>query len=237
MNRSEQLYRGKAKTMYKTEDSSHLIMHFRDDITAFNAEKTAQLQRKGKVNNSFNAFIMDKLHQAGIKTHFVKTLSENESLVKVMDMIPVECVVRNIAAGSICKRLGLEEGIELEPQTFEFFYKSDELGDPMINQYHIRTFNWASETEVKQMIEQSFNVNKVLKQLFLDANMLLVDYKLEFGRNQGEILLGDEFTPDGCRIWDADTREKFDKDRFRRDLGNVVESYEIVAERLGIKID
>ena len=164
-------------------------------------------------------------------------LSDNESLVKRLDMLPVECVVRNITAGSICRRLGVAEGMDLEVPTFEFFLKNDALHDPMVNDYHIRAFGWATETEVQRMKELTFAVNDVLKTLFADVGLLLVDYKLEFGRYDGGIVLGDEFTPDGCRLWDAETRKKLDKDRFRQGLGDVVEAYEEVAARLGIPLD
>ena len=232
----KELYSGKAKSVFTTDDQDHLVLHFRDDTSAFDGEKTASLARKGMVNNKFNAFIMTKLEQAGIATHFEELLSDNQSLVKRLDMIPVECVVRNIAAGSICRRLGVKEGLDLNPPTFEFFLKNDELHDPMINDYHIRSFGWASEQEVASMKELTFKVNDVLKKLFSDAGLLLVDYKLEFGRFNGGVVLGDEFTPDGCRLWDAETREKLDKDRFRQNLGNVIEAYEEVARRLGVDL-
>jgi len=234
MQRSAELFSGKAKTVYTTDDPEKLILFFRNDTSAFDGEKTEQLDRKGMVNNRFNAFIMEKLEQAGIPTHFDRLLSDTESVVKKLDMIPVECVVRNISAGSLVKRLGVEEGLDLEPPLFEFFLKNDSLHDPMINDYHIRTFGWASEKEVAQMKELTFKANGVLKKLFLDAGILLVDYKLEFGRFAGNIVLGDEFSPDGCRLWDAETRDKLDKDRFRQGLGNVIEAYEAVANRLGI---
>ena len=237
MQRSEQLYAGKAKSVYLTDAPDMLILHFRNDTSAFDGEKVAQLDRKGMVNNKFNAFVMQELEKKGVATHFEKLLSEDESVVKRLDMIPVECVVRNIATGSICKRLGVEDGIDLDPPTFEFFLKNDPLHDPMINEFHIRSFGWATDAEVSTMIERTFRVNEVLKALFLDADMLLVDFKLEFGRYNGELLLGDEFTPDGCRIWDLNTREKLDKDRFRRNLGGVVEAYEQVAHRLGVPLD
>jgi len=232
----KELYSGKAKSVYTTDDPDHLILHFRDDTSAFDGEKKASLARKGMVNNKVNAFIMTKLEQAGIATHFEELLSDTQSLVKRLDMIPVECVVRNIAAGSICRRLGVKEGLDLNPPTFEFFLKNDELHDPMINDYHIRAFGWASEEEVAAMKELTFKVNDVLKKLFLAAGLLLVDYKLEFGRFHGQVVLGDEFTPDGCRLWDAETREKLDKDRFRQNLGNVIEAYEEVARRLGVDL-
>ena len=231
-----ELYSGKAKSVFATDDQDRLVLHFRDDATAFDGEKKASLARKGTVNNKFNAFIMGKLERAGIPTHFEELLSDNQAVVKRLEMIPVECVVRNIAAGSICRRLGVKEGMDLDPPTFEFFLKNDALHDPMINDYHIRAFGWATEREVASMKELTFKVNEVLKKLFLDAGILLVDYKLEFGRFHGKVVLGDEFTPDGCRLWDAKTREKLDKDRFRQDLGNVIEAYEEVARRLGVEL-
>jgi phosphoribosylaminoimidazole-succinocarboxamide synthase len=163
-------------------------------------------------------------------------LSDQESVVKKLEMLPVECVVRNLSAGSLCRRLGVEEGLQLDPPIFEFFLKNDALHDPMINDYHILSFKWASMEEIARMKELTFQVNGVLKQLFQDAGLLLVDYKLEFGRFGGELVLGDEFTPDGCRLWDAKTRNKLDKDRFRQGLGGVVEAYEEVAGRLGIEL-
>ena len=236
MQKKEKLYSGKAKTVYATNDAQRYILHFRNDTSAFDGLKIEQLARKGEVNNKFNAFIMTKLAQAGIETHFERLLSNEESLVKRLEMIPVECVVRNIAAGSICKRLGIEEGRELNPPTFEFFLKNDALHDPMVNDYHIRSFGWASDAEVARMQELTFQVNDALKKLFLDAGLLLVDYKLEFGRFGTQVMLGDEFTPDGCRLWDAQTRKKLDKDRFRQGLGSVIEAYEEVARRLGVEL-
>lgn len=237
MKKGDHLYAGKAKSVYLTDDPDKLILHFRNDTSAFDGEKVEQLDRKGTVNNRFNAFIMQALEKQGIGTHFEQLLSEDESLVKRLDMIPVECVVRNYAAGSICKRLGVKEGIELHAPIFEFFLKDDARHDPMINEFHIRAFGWATDQEVARMTELTFQVNEVLTRLFRDADMLLVDFKLEFGRYQDDLLLGDEFTPDGCRIWDAKTREKLDKDRFRRNLGNVVEAYEEVAHRLGVPVE
>ncbi|MDH5361624.1 MAG: phosphoribosylaminoimidazolesuccinocarboxamide synthase [Gammaproteobacteria bacterium] len=237
MKKIAELFSGKAKTVYTTEDADKLVMLFRNDTSAFDGERIEQLDRKGMVNNKFNAFIMQQLQAAGIPVHFEALLSDTESLVKRMDMIPVECVVRNYAAGSLCRRLGVEEGMELNPPVFEFFLKNDELHDPMINEFHIRSFGWAEEAELKRMQELSFQVNGVLTKLFADAGMLLVDYKLEFGRFHGEIILGDEFSPDGCRLWDAKTQEKLDKDRFRQGLGGVVEAYEEVAQRIGVKLD
>lgn len=234
MQKLAELYSGKAKTVYATDDQDRVIIHFRDDTSAFDGQKIVQLPRKGMVNNKFNAFIMQRLAEEGVPTHFERLLSDNESVFKKLQMIPVECVVRNIAAGSLCRRLGIEEGRPLNPATLEFFLKNDALRDPMINEYHIRTFGWASDAEVERMKELTFRANHILQALFLEADILLVDYKLEFGRFHGEIVLGDEFSPDGCRLWDAATRQKMDKDRFRQDLGNVIEAYEEVGRRLGI---
>ena len=235
IKKGELITTGKAKSLYASDQDDFLIMHYRDDTSAFDGKKIESLEGKGTINNKFNAFIMEYLESEGIATHFVELLSETDSLVKRLDMAPVECVVRNVAAGSICKRLGLEEGIDLNPPTFEFFYKDDDLGDPMINEYHIKSFGWATEEQVDQMQIKTFEVNTALKKLFSEAGMILVDYKLEFGDSSGELLLGDEFTPDGCRVWDVETREKLDKDRFRQGLGDVVESYQIIAKKLGIE--
>ncbi|MFB9884982.1 phosphoribosylaminoimidazolesuccinocarboxamide synthase [Balneatrix alpica] len=237
MEKREQLYAGKAKSVFTTDDPDHLILLFRNDTSAFDGKKLDQLDRKGMVNNKFNAFIMEKLQAAGIPTHFVKRLSDNESLVKRMEMMPIECVVRNLAAGGLCRRLGVEEGIELNPPTFELFLKNDALGDPMINESYVETFGWAKPEQLAKAKELTFAVNTVLKQLFADAGILLVDYKLEFGVFKDEVILGDEFSPDGCRLWDAATRKKLDKDRFRQGLGDVVEAYEEVGKRLGINFD
>ena len=234
MKKKAELYAGKAKSVYTTDDDDYLIIHFRNDTSAFDGEKIEQLDRKGMVNNKFTAFIMEQLEKVGIKTHHVKLLSDEEAVVRKLDMLPIECVVRNISAGSICKRLGVEEGQDLTPPTFEFFLKNDALHDPMLNDYHIRSFGWATDEEIEQMKVLTFQVNDVLKKMFADAGMLLVDYKLEFGRFKGELLLGDEFSPDGCRLWDAETRKKLDKDRFRQGLGGVIEAYEEVGHRLGI---
>jgi len=234
MQKLTELYSGKAKSVYATDDADRVIMEFRDDTSAFDGRKIVQLARKGRVNNKFNAFIMEKLSAAGVPTHFERLLSDHEVLVKKLQMIPVECVVRNIAAGSLCKRLGISEGQELNPPTLEFFLKNDALHDPMINEYHIRSFGWASDAEVAIMKDLTFRANHILKTLFANAGILLVDYKLEFGRFNGTIILGDEFSPDGCRLWDATTRKKLDKDRFRQDLGDVIEGYEEVARRLGV---
>lgn len=234
MEKREELYAGKAKSVYRTDDPDRFVMVFRDDTSAFDGEKKEQLNRKGMVNNRFNAFIMEKLEAAGVPTHFEGLLSDTESLVKKLDMIPVECVVRNVSAGSLCRRLGVEEGLELNPPTFELFLKNDAMHDPMVNESLAVSFGWAKADELARMKELTYQVNDVLKALFDDAGMLLVDYKLEFGRSDGDIVLGDEFSPDGCRIWDKETRKKMDKDRFRQGLGDVIETYEEVGRRLGI---
>ena len=236
MEKRQELYAGKAKSVYLTDDEDFVILSFRDDTSAFDGEKVEQLSRKGEVNNKFNAFIMEYLQKAGIPTHFEKLLSANDALVKNMQMMPVECVVRNVAAGSLCRRLGVEEGMELNPPLFEFFLKNDTLHDPMINEYHIETFGWASAQAVAKMKELTFKINDLLSKLFADAGMILVDYKLEFGLFKGEVVLGDEFSPDGCRLWDAETRKKLDKDRFRQGLGGVIEAYEEVARRIGVPL-
>lgn len=237
MEKRDLLYTGKAKSVYTTDDPDHLVILFRNDTSAFDGKKVEQLDRKGMVNNKFNAFIMDRLAAAGIPVHQEKLLSGTESLVKRLTMIPVECVVRNFAAGSLVRRLGVEEGMALNPPTFELFLKNDALGDPMVNEYHVRSFGWATDEQLARMKELSFRVNDVLKQLFDAGNMLLVDFKLEFGLFHGQVMLGDEFSPDGCRLWDKDTRKKLDKDRFRQGLGGVVEAYEEVGHRLGITFD
>ncbi|HEX5359964.1 MAG TPA: phosphoribosylaminoimidazolesuccinocarboxamide synthase [Fluviicoccus sp.] len=237
MEKRELLYTGKAKSVYATDNPDYLVLVFRDDTSAFDGKKVEQLARKGRVNNIFNAFIMGKLAEAGITSHFEKLLSPTEVLVKRMTMIPVECVVRNFAAGSLVRRLGVTEGLELNPPTFELFLKNDALGDPMVNESHVKSFGWATEEQLARMKDLSFQVNDVLKELFAAGNMLLVDFKLEFGLFHGEVVLGDEFSPDGCRLWDKDTRKKLDKDRFRQGLGDVVEAYEEVGHRLGINFD
>ena len=227
---------GKAKSLYETQNQNELLMVYRDDTSAFDGKKKEALKGKGEINNKFNAHIMNYLGANGIDTHYIKTVTDNESLVHKLDMLPVECVVRNIATGSICRRLGVEQGLKFEEPLFEFFLKDDDLGDPLINDNHIIAFKWGTEKEIKIMKEKTLAINKLLCEKFSDAGLILVDYKVEFGRKGDDIILGDEFTPDGCRIWDQDTGESLDKDRFRKDLGNVVESYQIVAHKLGITI-
>lgn len=234
MQKLEVLYSGKAKSLYSTEDPELLIMEFRNDTSAFDGVKKEKLTNKGAVNNQINAFIMSQLQAAGVPVHFVESLGATRSLVKNLQMIPLECVVRNLAAGSLCRRLGVTEGQVLEPPTYELFLKNDELHDPLVNESLALSFRWASAGQLKQMQALTFKVNSVLKSLFAEAGMTLVDYKLEFGMHHGEVVLGDEFSPDGCRIWDASTGEKMDKDRFRQDLGSVVEYYQEIGNRLGV---
>jgi phosphoribosylaminoimidazole-succinocarboxamide synthase len=236
MEKKQELFAGKAKSIYATDTEDFVIMSFRDDTSAFDGEKIEQLSRKGEVNNKFNAFIMQQLEKAGVPTHFESLFNETESVVKNMKMMPVECVVRNVASGSLVRRLGVEDGMELSPPVFEFFLKNDALHDPMINEYHIETFGWAQADHVEKMKALTFKVNTVLTKIFADAGMILVDYKLEFGLFNGDVILGDEFSPDGCRLWDAETRKKLDKDRFRQGLGGVIEAYEEVAQRIGVQL-
>jgi phosphoribosylaminoimidazole-succinocarboxamide synthase len=237
MEKRQELYKGKAKTVYATDDPHHLVMHYRNDVSAFDGAKLAQLDKKGETNNKINAFVMERLAAAGIPTHFVRVLNAQDSLVKRLKMIPVECVVRNICAGSMAKRYAIPEGTRLPEPIFEFFLKSDPLHDPLVNDDHIRVLGWASASEIGQMRALTHKVNAVLKPLFAHGGMDLVDYKLEFGHPrddpEGALVLGDEFTPDGCRLWDHATHDKMDKDRFRRDLGNVIEKYREVAQRIG----
>ena len=237
MQKQKELYAGKAKSVFTTDDPNKFVLVFRDDTSAFDGEKMEQLNRKGMVNNKFNAFIMQKLQAEGVETHFEALLSDTECLVKNLNMLPVECVVRNYAAGSLVKRLGVEEGQALNPPTFELFLKNDALHDPMINVSHCVAFGWASKEQLTEMEALTYKVNTILSKLFDEAGMMLVDYKLEFGVFDGRIVLGDEFSPDGCRIWDKETKKKMDKDRFRQGLGSVIETYEEVGGRLGIQFD
>ena len=236
MDKFKEIAKGKAKSMFTTSNPSELIMEFRDDASAFDGKKMASLAGKGSVNNQFNAFIMNYLGDNGIEHHLINLIDNTHSLVHSLDMFPIECVIRNRATGSICRRLGTEDGLILEKPLFEFFLKDDDLGDPLINRNHIVSFGCAKDDELDQMISTSHKINELLTKLFADSGMILVDFKLEFGISNGKILLGDEFTPDGCRLWDDQTLEKLDKDRFRQDLGDVIESYHMVAHRIGMQI-
>ncbi len=232
----EKIYEGKAKIIYATDNPDLIIQFFKDDATAFNAQKKGVIVNKGVINNAISSKIFSYLEDGGIHTHFVKKLSDREMLAKRLEIIPVEVVVRNVSAGSLSGRMGIDEGIELPLPVLEFYYKSDELGDPMINESHIKAFNLAKEGEMDKIRDVAMDVNKRLKSFFVQRGITLVDFKIEFGRHRGEVLLGDEITPDACRLWDAVTRDKMDKDRFRRDLGGVEDAYLKVYERVcGVK--
>jgi phosphoribosylaminoimidazole-succinocarboxamide synthase len=232
MERRTKLYEGKAKILYETDDPDLLIQYFKDEATAFNAQKRGVIAQKGVHNTRISSVLFAYLEQQGIRTHFVRQLSEREMLVKRLEIIKIEVVVRNISAGSLAKRLGIEEGKPLPEPVLEFFYKDDALGDPMINEDHVRLLGLASPREVRAIRKRALLVNALLRE-YLDARgLILVDFKLEFGRHRGRLLLGDEITPDGCRLWDKRTLEKMDKDRFRRDLGGVEEAYQEVDRRI-----
>jgi len=232
MQKRELIYEGKAKQVYTTDDPDLVIQYFKDDATAFNAKKKGTIASKGVLNNRMSEIFFRLLESAGVPTHFVERLSDREMLVKRLDIIPVETVVRNIVAGSLAKRLGLEEGRTLPSPILEYYYKSDPLDDPMINQWHVTVLGMATEAELKTLSDLAFRVNEVLVNFLEARNLLLVDMKLEFGRHHGRILLGDEICPDTCRFWDAQTRRKLDKDRFRQDLGDVEAAYQEVHRRL-----
>lgn len=239
MSRRKTLYEGKAKIIYEGPEAGTLIQYFKDDATAGNGAKKDVLAGKGVLNNRISAHIMTKLEAVGIPTHFLKSLNMREQLVRQVEIIPLEVVVRNIAAGSLVKRLGIKEGTYLNTPLIEFYYKKDELNDPMVNEGHILTFGWADPYELEEIMGQAYRVNDYLSGLFAGIGLKLVDFKLEFGRIYGEydeiyIVLADEISPDNCRLWDAATNEKLDKDRFRQDLGNVVEGYQEIARRLGL---
>lgn len=232
MKKGEKLYEGKAKVIYSTDDPDHLVQHFKDEATAFDGKKKGTIKEKGVLNNKISTRIFKYLEERGVKTHFVDMPSDREMVVKKLDILPVEVVVRNYAAGSLTRRLGIEEGTKLDRPLLELFYKSDELGDPLINDNHVLLFGWATEDELKEMKRAALRINELLTEFFDKRGIILVDYKLEFGRHKGEVLLGDEITPDGCRLWDKETKEKLDKDRFRRDLGGVEEAYGSVLNKV-----
>ncbi len=233
-NKQNLLYAGKVKSLYATDQENLLIMEFRDDITAFNGIKHEQLAGKGKVNNQINAYLMNALNEAGIATHFVRIAGDNQALVKRLNMMPLKCIMRNVAAGRFCRYLGITNGRRLAPPLYELYLKSDELRDPLISDYHALTLGWATRKQLDQMVDLSMNVNRILNRLFAEHGMILVDFKLEFGFLDGQIILADEISPDTCRIWDAVTHETLDKDRFRQDLGGVVPAYQEVARRFKI---
>lgn len=234
MNERRQLYKGKSKTVYDIGSANEVLVEFRNDATAHNAAKHAILDEKGQVNCAFDQYIMNLLTQNGIKTHWLKSLSDTEVLVRRLDMLRVECVLRNKAAGSICKRLGLERGKVFMPPLFEFFLKDDALGDPLMTEDHVLLLGLASQEDIAVMKALTYRINDILQPFFAKAGFDLIDFKLEFGRYQGELLLGDEFTLDGCRLWDRESGEIYDKDRFRQDLGDVIGFYKKAAKRLGI---
>ena len=230
MERLEKIYEGKAKIIYTTSDPDLVIQYFKDDASAFDGKKKGTIVDKGVMNNHISSRIFQFLENEGVKTHFVETLNDREMLVKRLDIIPVEVVLRNIAAGSLSKRLGIEEGTVLDKPILEFFYKSDPLGDPMINECHVDVFGWATKQEVEILKSEGFKINNLMMQFFKERNIRLVDFKLEFGRHKGGVLLGDEISPDGCRLWHWETNEKMDKDRFRFNLGRVEEKYQEVYD-------
>ena len=232
MNKLEQIYEGKAKILYTTEDPSLLIQYFKDDATAFNAQKKGTIVGKGVVNNAIASRIFQALEKEGIPTHFVKQLSDRDMLVKKVSIVPVEVIVRNRAAGSMCRILGLQEGLRLECPVLEFCYKNDALGDPLINEHHIVALKIATRQEVDMIAKQALHINTVLSRYFLKLNIELIDFKLEFGRTPQGIILADEISPDTCRLWEVGTGNKLDKDRFRRDLGNIEEAYQEVLRRV-----
>ena len=234
VTKMEQLYEGKAKKVFKTSDPELYIVDYKDDATAFNGLKKGQILGKGAINNRMSNFLMQKLEAAGIPTHFVEQLSDRETVVKKVSIGPLEVIIRNISAGSFAKRYGVEEGIVFEQPTIEFSYKNDDLGDPLINDYHAVALKAATWEDIETIKKYAFGINDFLKKYMLEnINVDLVDFKLEFGRlSDGTIVLADEISPDTCRLWDHDTHEKLDKDRFRRDLGNVEDAYNEIAKRL-----
>jgi phosphoribosylaminoimidazole-succinocarboxamide synthase len=238
MVRRRRIYEGKAKILYEGPEPGTLIQYFKDDATAFNNQKRGVIEGKGVLNNRISEYLMTKLAEIGVPTHFVRRLNMREQLVREVEIIPIEVVIRNHAAGSIAKRFKIEEGTPLPRSIVEYYYKSDELGDPMVSEEHITAFNWAATQEIDDMMAMALRVNDYLSGLFSGVGITLVDFKIEFGRvyegDFSRVILADEISPDSCRLWDSTTNEKMDKDRFRRDLGNVIESYTEVARRLGI---
>ncbi len=232
MKKLDMVYEGKAKKVYSTDDPDLFIVDYKDDATAFNGLKRGTIVGKGVVNNKVSNHLFKLLEKNGVPTHFVEELSERETLVKHVKIVPVEVIVRNIAAGSLSKRLGLPEGTKMKTTVLEYCYKNDELGDPMINDYHIAAMGLATKEEMADIAKYSMKVNEILSTYLKDMNIELIDFKLEFGRYQGKIILADEISPDTCRFWDTKTGEKLDKDRFRRDLGSVEEAYQEVLHRL-----
>ncbi len=238
MTRRRRVYEGKAKVLYEGPEPGTLVQYFKDDATAFNNKKRAQIAAKGVLNNRISEYIMSQLNAIGVQTHFLKRLNMREQLIREVEIIPVEVVVRNVAAGSLSTRLGIPEGTPLPRSIIEFYFKNDELGDPMVSEEHITAFGWGTPQDIDDMMSLALRVNDFLVGLFLGIGIRLVDFKLEFGRlyenEQYRVVVADEISPDSCRLWDTETNEKMDKDRFRRDLGGVTEAYQEVARRLGV---
>jgi phosphoribosylaminoimidazole-succinocarboxamide synthase len=233
MEKLEMMYEGKAKKIFSTEDKDKVVIYYKDDATAFNGEKKGQIEDKGVLNNTITSAIFKLLESRGVKTHFIEKLSDREQLCRKVDIIPLEVIVRNVAAGSMAKRLGLEEGYKLSTTVFELSYKDDELGDPLINDYHAVAIGATTFDELEAIYRMTADINNILREFFMKQNIKLIDFKLEFGKTKnGELFLADEISPDTCRFWDAKTNEKLDKDRFRRDLGNVREAYTEILKRI-----
>ena len=233
MKKLQQIYEGKAKKVFATDDPDVVLVDYKDDATAFNGLKKGTITGKGVINNRVTNFLMQMLEKNGIHTHYIEEISDRETLVKKVDIVPLEVIVRNIAAGSLSKRLGVPEGTKLKKTVIEYCYKNDDLGDPMVNEYHIAAMGWATEEEVKLIAGYSLKINKLLSSFLKQSNIELIDFKLEFGKtSDGTIVLADEISPDTCRFWDSKTHEKLDKDRFRRDLGGVEDAYQEILKRL-----
>ncbi|WP_432667671.1 phosphoribosylaminoimidazolesuccinocarboxamide synthase [Wukongibacter baidiensis] len=232
MMKKEMLYEGKAKKVFKTDDSKRYIIEYKDDATAFNGVKKGTILGKGVVNNKMSALLFKLLEEKGVPTHFVELLSDREMMVKDVKILPLEVIMRNVAAGSLAKRLGLEEGTTMKCPVLEFCYKNDDLGDPMINEYHIKAIELATDEQLDEIKKYAFKINEILVEFFRERNIKLIDFKIEFGIHNGQVILADEISPDTCRLWDVETNKKLDKDRFRRDLGDVEQAYEEVLGRL-----
>jgi phosphoribosylaminoimidazole-succinocarboxamide synthase len=238
MNRRRKIYEGKAKVLYEGPEPGTLVQHFKDDATAFNNKKHAVIEGKGALNNRISEFIFMKLEEIGVPTHFLKRINMREQLIRHVEIVPLEVVVRNVAAGSLATRLGLEEGTQLPRSIIEFYYKNDQLNDPMVSEEHITAFGWAAAQELDEIMALALRINDFLTGLFLGCGIRLVDFKVEFGRyfdgEMSRIVLADEISPDSCRLWDVESNDKLDKDRFRRDMGGLIEAYQEVARRLGV---
>lgn len=232
MAKLEMMYEGKAKQIFRTDKEDEVIVYYKDDATAFNGEKKGQINDKGELNNAITAMIFEMLNENGVKTHFIEKLNDREQLCKRVEIVPLEVIVRNVAAGSMAKRLGLEEGYALKTTVFELSYKDDNLGDPLINDFHAVGIGATTFEELEKIYAMTAKINDLLKEFFAKQNIRLIDFKIEFGRYNGEIVLADEISPDTCRFWDATTGEKLDKDRFRRDLGNVRDAYVEILNRI-----